>query len=113
MPVIKKEPEQLKKAELKNLNQVSNVRINQIEEVSGNTVEEQTPVIEKQVEEDSSGKKYSDVVMARLTPGKRNIFKGFFSTNGLTMNSGIEMCIEYVMDQVQSGNLSISKAGIK
>ncbi|MCR4715281.1 MAG: hypothetical protein K5751_13000 [Treponemataceae bacterium] len=100
MPVIKKENV--------NLNQVSAIRINQIEQVSGNPVEE-PPVAAEQ----NSGKKYSDVVMARLTPGKRNIFKGFFSTNGITMNSGIEMCIEYVMDQVKSGNLTISKAGIK
>ncbi len=111
MPVIKKEVDQIKKPELKNLNQVSNIRINQIEEVSGNPVE---TVVDKKIQPDESqGKKYSDVVMARLTPGKRNIFKGFFSTNGLTMNSGIEMCIEYVMDQVKNGNLTISKAGIK
>lgn len=110
MPVIKKEPDQIKKPDIKNLNQVSNIRINQIGEVSGNPAE---PAPVKQASEENNGKKYSDVVMARLTPGKRNIFKGFFSTNGLTMNSGIEMCIEYVMDQVNNGNLTISKAGIK
>lgn len=113
MPVIKKDPEQIKKSELKNLNQVSDVRINQIEEASEN-IDDTEPVSPAAAPaEEGTGKKYSDVVMARLTPGKRNIFKGFFSTYGLTMNSGIEMCIEYVMDQVKAGNLTISKAGIK
>lgn len=63
--------------------------------------------------QDEKTPKYSDTVIARLSKGKRNEFKSFFSKYGITMNSGIEMCIEYVLDQVNSGILKISKAGIK
>lgn len=98
MPVIRKESDQPR-----DLNRVSASRVSQIEEASG---------VEPR-ERDAPGKKYSDVIMARLSPGRRNVFKAFFSEHGLTMNSGVEMCVEYVMEQVRSGNLRISKAGIR
>lgn len=54
----------------------------------------------------------SDTVIARLSKGKRSEFKSFFAKYGVTMTGGIEMCIEYVMRQVDLGNLVISKAGV-
>lgn len=113
MPVLKKEVKQ-------DLNQVSAIRIQEISEATKNNDSLQqksapAPVVETAEEpaETGSSKKYSDVIMARLTKGKRNVFKAFFSEYGITVNSGVEMCIEYVMDQVRAGNIKISKAGIK
>ena len=96
MPVIRKD-------QTVDLNRVSASRVSQIEEAAG---------VQPRPEE-SAGRKYSDVIMARLSPGRRNVFKAFFSEHGITMNSGVEMCVEYVMDRVRSGDLRISKAGIK
>lgn len=96
MPVIRKD-------QGVDLNRVSASRVSQIEEAAG---------VQSRSEE-VSGRKYSDVIMARLSPGMRNVFKAFFSEHGITMNSGVEMCVEYVMDRVRSGDLKISKAGIK
>lgn len=104
MPVIKKD--------VSDLNHVSQTRINEITEAS-KLEEPAAPQEEKTAESSGSSPKYSDVIMARLTKGKRNVFKAFFSEYGITINSGVEMCIEYVMDQVKAGNLKISKAGIK
>lgn len=62
-------------------------------------------------EEETSSKKYSDTVLVRLSKGKRSIYKSFFSMYGLTMNSGIEMSIEFLKEMVESGEIRISKAG--
>ena len=73
------------------------------------------PVKESPKKETSAddSKKYSDTVIARLTKGKRSEFKSFFAKYGITMNSGIEMCIEYVISQVEHENAKISKAGVQ
>lgn len=62
-------------------------------------------------EEKTSSKKYSDTILVRLSKGKRSIYKSFFSMYGLTMNSGIEMSIEFLKEMVESGEIKISKAG--
>lgn len=68
---------------------------------------------EKKTEAKTDEPKYSDTVIARLSSGKRAEFKSFFAKYGITMNSGIEMSIEYVMEMVNNGNARISKAGVK
>lgn len=87
-----------------NANKLASDVIEQI----GNDFETNTEQTENQ-----DGKKYSDTIIARLSKGKRAIFKSFFSRHGITMTSGIEMCVEYVMSQIENGNATISKAGVK
>lgn len=106
MPIAKKAESEIKKVNASN--QLSQDVVETISDLS------KRPDAETQKDEvSSSTAKYSDTVIARLTKGKRAEFKSFFSKYGVTMNSGIEMCIEYVMSQVDSGNAKISKAGVK
>ena len=126
MPIAKKDESQIKKVDVSN--RLAPDALQTLHEMT-KTIEHQDDVNAiagqqvKTIPDDSnktnisnaaaeSDKKYSDTVIARLSKGKRNEFKAFFSSYGITMNSGIEMCIEYVMRQVRAGEASISKGGI-
>ena len=117
MPIAKREDSPIKKIEVSNklapdalqtLQEMSESPqiINPVKANSENLNQKKNPAA------DESDKKYSDTVIARLSKGKRNEFKSFFSQYGITMNSGIEMSIEYVMRQVRAGEATISKGGI-
>ncbi len=124
MPIARKDESQIKKVDVSN--KLAPDALQTLHEMS---MPHKTIEPEKRVEENTSfsartelktsepaaqesDKKYSDTVIARLSKGKRNEFKSFFSQYGITMNSGIEMSIEYVMRKVRSGEASISKGGI-
>lgn len=81
-------------------------------EIKEEPIQEYQPPVSVLPEEKTEAKKYADTVLARFSKGKRNEFKAFFSSNGVSMNSGIEMCIEYVKNKVESGELTMSKAGL-
>lgn len=62
---------------------------------------------------DSKAKsKYSDSVNLRLTTGKRNEFKTFFTQCEISMNQGFEMAVDYLIREVKAGNIKVSKSGI-
>lgn len=56
--------------------------------------------------------KYADVVNLRLTSGKRNEFKKFFTDCEISMNQGFEMAVDYLQREVKLGHIKVSKSGI-
>lgn len=56
--------------------------------------------------------KYSDSVNLRLTSGKRNDFKKFFTDCEISMNQGFEMAVDYIMREQRAGRITVSKSGI-
>lgn len=56
--------------------------------------------------------KYSDSVNLRLTSGKRNDFKKFFTDCEISMNQGFEMAVDYIMREARAGRITVSKSGI-
>lgn len=56
--------------------------------------------------------KYADSVNLRLTSGKRNEFKKFFTECEISMNQGFEMAVDYILRESKAGRISISKSGI-
>lgn len=56
--------------------------------------------------------KYSDSVNLRLTSGKRNEFKKFFTDCEISMNQGFEMAVDYIMREVRAGRITVSKSGV-
>lgn len=112
MPIAKRPETEIKKVNASN--KLSSDALETLNIVSKKS--EPTPEPVKEVENETTSsddqKKYSDTVIARLTHGKRAEFKSFFAKYGITMNSGIEMCIEYVINQVGQENAKISKAGV-
>lgn len=112
MPIAKKSESEMVKVNVSN--QLAPDALETLTELNKKIPETEVAPSEPESSETvETGKKYSDTVIARLSTGKRAEFKSFFSKYGITMNSGIEMCIEYVMEQVESGNARISKAGVK
>ena len=113
MAIAKKAESEIKKVNV--TNQLSLDTLETLNNVSKKPEVFVEPVKESSKEETPAddSKKYSDTVIARLTKGKRSEFKSFFAKYGITMNSGIEMCIEYVKSQVEQENVSISKAGVQ
>lgn len=103
-------------SEIKKVNATNQLSLDAIETINNvskkpESIVENTEEISHNMSSDDT-KKYSDTVIARLTKGKRSEFKSFFAKYGITMNSGIEMCIEYVINQVEQENAKISKAGV-
>ena len=75
--------------------------------------EKKAAVAETEPPKSSKPKGNADAVLVRLSRGKRNEFKSFFSEHGLDMTSGFEMCVEFAMELVRDGKIRISKAGIR
>lgn len=73
------------------------------------TSEPQTPVIKT---ESTSKRKYADSVNLRLTSGKRNEFKKFFTDCEISMNQGFEMAVDYILRETKAGRINVSKSGI-
>lgn len=76
---------------------------------------EQTVVEEKIIKTETvkdSKSKYADVVNLRLTSGKRNEFKKFFTDCEISMNQGFEMAVDYLQREVKLGHIKVSKSGI-
>lgn len=75
--------------------------------------ETEAPVTPVQTDAESKAKsKYSDSVNLRLTTGKRNEFKTFFTQCEISMNQGFEMAVDYLIKEVKAGNIKVSKSGI-
>lgn len=88
---------------------------NQIQNNFSNDISEQVsaPAVTVQAESDSKAKsKYSDSVNLRLTTGKRNEFKTFFTQCEISMNQGFEMAVDYLIKEVKAGHIKVSKSGI-
>lgn len=80
---------------------------------SNDTTEPVTAPAAVQTEADSKTKsKYSDSVNLRLTTGKRNEFKTFFTQCEISMNQGFEMAVDYLIKEVKAGHIKVSKSGI-
>ncbi|MCQ2588326.1 MAG: hypothetical protein MJ174_09425 [Treponema sp.] len=62
--------------------------------------------------DNQSKSKYSDSVNLRLTSGKRNEFKKFFTDCEISMNQGFEMAVDYIMREARAGRIYVSKSGI-
>lgn len=56
--------------------------------------------------------KYADSVNLRLTSGKRNEFKKFFTDCEISMNQGFEMAVDYIIREAKAGRIAVSKSGI-
>ena len=56
--------------------------------------------------------KYADSVNLRLTSGKRNEFKKFFTDCEISMNQGFEMAVDYILRETKAGRIVVSKSGI-
>lgn len=86
--------------------------LNQIE---NNFTKDETAAEIPQMEttvESKAKSKYSDSVNLRLTTGKRNEFKTFFTQCEISMNQGFEMAVDYLIREVKAGNIKVSKSGI-
>ena len=59
-----------------------------------------------------SKRKYADSVNLRLTSGKRNEFKKFFTDCEISMNQGFEMAVDYILRETKAGRINVSKSGI-
>lgn len=57
--------------------------------------------------------KYSDVVNLHLTTGKRAEFRAFFSAHEVSLVQGVETAVNFIMKEVNAGNLKISRNGIE
>ena len=73
------------------------------------TSEPQTPVIKT---ESTCKRKYADSVNLRLTSGKRDEFKKFFTDCEISMNQGFEMAVDYILRETKAGRINVSKSGI-
>ena len=73
------------------------------------TSEPQASVIKT---ESTSKRKYADSVNLRLTSGKRNEFKKFFTDCEISMNQGFEMAVDYILRETKAGRINVSKSGI-
>ncbi len=62
--------------------------------------------------ESTSKRKYADSVNLRLTSGKRNEFKKFFTDCEISMNQGFEMAVNYILRETKAGRINVSKSGI-
>jgi hypothetical protein len=56
--------------------------------------------------------KYADSVNLRLTSGKRNEFKKFFTECEISMNQGFEMAVDFILRETKAGRITVSKSGI-
>ncbi len=56
--------------------------------------------------------KYADSVNLRLTSGKRNEFKKFFTECEISMNQGFEMAVDFIIREAKAGRITVSKSGI-
>ena len=62
--------------------------------------------------EPASKRKYADSVNLRLTSGRRNEFKKFFTDCEISMNQGFEMAVDYILKESKAGRIVVSKSGI-
>ena len=62
--------------------------------------------------ESTAKRKYADAVNLRLTSGKRNEFKKFFTECEISMNQGFEMAVDYILRETKAGRINVSKSGI-
>ena len=62
--------------------------------------------------EGAAKRKYADAVNLRLTSGKRNEFKKFFTECEISMNQGFEMAVDYILRETKAGRINVSKSGI-
>ncbi|WP_294431586.1 hypothetical protein [uncultured Treponema sp.] len=73
--------------------------------VTSTTATEETP-------KSTAKSKYADSVNLRLTSGKRNEFKKFFTECEISMNQGFEMAVDYILRESKAGRIVVSKSGI-
>lgn len=59
------------------------------------------------------GKRTDDLVQLKFSKGKRAEAKSFFSSYDLKMNQGFEMAYEFLKEEVNAGNVKISKSGFQ
>ncbi len=59
------------------------------------------------------GKRTDDLVQLKFSKGKRAEAKSFFSSYDLKMNQGFEMAYEFLKQEVNAGNVKISKSGFQ
>lgn len=57
--------------------------------------------------------KNADTVNLVLPKGERNSIKVFCSENGISMTEYAFTCMDYIRSEVQAGNMTVSRAGIR
>lgn len=70
----------------------------------------QAPVKEQAA---SKGKRTDDVVQLKFSKGKRAEAKAFYALYDVKMNAGFEMAYEFLKEEVNAGNVRLSKSGIQ
>lgn len=79
----------------------------------GSPVTVDAPLSEpKPAEKESLRGRYADSVNLRLSSGKRNEFKMFFTRCEISMNQGFEAAVDYLIREVKEGRVKVSKGGI-
>ena len=61
----------------------------------------------------AKGKRTDDVVQLKFSKGKRAEAKAFYALYDVKMNAGFEMAYEFLKEEVQAGNVRLSKSGIQ
>lgn len=73
---------------------------------------EETPAPVKE-QAASKGKRTDDVVQLKFSKGKRAEAKAFYALYDVKMNAGFEMAYEFLKEEVNAGNVRLSKSGIQ
>ncbi len=61
----------------------------------------------------AKGKRTDDVVQLKFSKGKRAEAKAFYALYDVKMNAGFEMAYEFLKEEVNAGNVRLSKSGIQ
>lgn len=95
--------------------ELQNQIVNNFKKDEGPTVEinnQNTVVMQEKSNSLSPKRNYADSVNLRLTSGKRNDFKKFFTECEISMNQGFEMAVDFIIRESKAGRIKVSKSGI-
>ena len=71
------------------------------------------PLKQTVTSENPKGKRSDDVVQLKFSKGKRAEAKAFYASYDVKMNAGFEMAYEFLKEEVNAGNVRLSKSGIQ
>ena len=74
---------------------------------------ETAPAAQPSAAASAKGKRTDDVVQLKFSKGKRAEAKAFYALYDVKMNAGFEMAYEFLKEEVNAGNVRLSKSGIQ
>ncbi len=51
-------------------------------------------------------------IIFRTTEDTKNSLKGFFASHGISLSKGVQLACFYLVQQIQSGNVDVTDAGL-